>query len=106
MIRVHGRAEPLPSTPAVSLLNLLLRSAGPIQTVCGGRAQCGRCLIRVLSGQENLSPRREAEVRRLAALGAGPDMRLACQSYTRGDVEIQIMNPERDDTSAGASAGA
>ena len=93
MIRVQGRADPVPSSPAVSLLNLLLRSGVPIHTVCGGRAQCGRCLIRVLAGEQNLSPRRAAEQQRLAALGAGPDMRLACQSYTRGEVEIQIINP-------------
>lgn len=92
MIRVQGRADPVPSSPAVSLLNLLLRSGVPIHTVCGGRARCGRCLVRVLSGAQNLSPRRAAEQRRLEALGAGPDMRLACQSYTRGEVEIQIIN--------------
>jgi adenylate cyclase len=93
MIRVKGRDEPLASSPAVSLLNLLQRSGVPIQTVCGGRAQCGRCLVRVLSGGRNLSPQHEAERRRLEALKAGPDMRLACQSFTRGDVEIQIINP-------------
>ena len=80
------------ASPVISLLNLLLRQGVPIRTRCGGRAQCGRCLVRVLEGAENLNPRSEAEKLRLAALEAGKDMRLACQSYARGDVAIEIMN--------------
>jgi ferredoxin len=93
MIHVHGRPEPVQSSPAVSILVLLQRAEVPIDTVCGGRAQCGRCLIRVLRGAELMNSRKEREVLRLKALAAGDDMRLACQSYTRGEIEIQIMNP-------------
>ncbi|MBN1834485.1 MAG: (2Fe-2S)-binding protein [Spirochaetales bacterium] len=93
MIYVQGRPEPLPSTPAVSILVQLQRQGVPIDTVCGGRAQCGRCLIRVLRGAQVMNPPGERERLRLASLGAGPEMRLACQSYTRGEVEIQILNP-------------
>lgn len=93
MIRVQGRAEAVASSPAVSLLALLQRAGVPIQTECGGRAQCGRCLVQVLGGAESLNPPRERETRRLVALEAGPDYRLACQSYTRGEVEIRIVNP-------------
>lgn len=93
MIRIHGREQPIEPNPAVSLLNLLQRAEVGIQTVCGGRAQCGRCLLRILSGGAHLSPMREPEARRLRALGAGADARLACQTYARGEVEIQIVNP-------------
>jgi ferredoxin len=41
---------------------------------------------------ELLSPVREREAARLAALGAGPDMRLACQTHTRGDIKIEVIN--------------
>ena len=97
MIRVQGRAEPVPSNPVVSLLVTLQRHGVPIDTVCGGRAQCGRDLIRVRSGAEFLSPRRELESRRLAALAlegepSGPDIRLACQTYVRGDVVIEVIH--------------
>jgi len=94
MIRVQGRAQPVPSSPVVSLLVTLQRHGVPIDTVCGGRAQCGRCLVRVLSGSERMNRPAAAELRRLESLGAGPDYRLACQSYTRGDLEIQIVNPD------------
>ena len=93
MIQVEGRPEPVASSPAISILVQLQRQGVPIDTVCGGRAQCGRCLIRVLRGAEAMNRPNERERLRLAALGAGEDMRLACQSYTRGDIEIQIVNP-------------
>jgi ferredoxin len=93
MIHVHGRSQAIDSSPAVSILVLLQRAGVPIDTVCGGRAQCGRCLIRVLRGAERMNPRGERESLRLEALAAGQDMRLACQSYTRGDIEIHIVNP-------------
>ena len=91
-IRIHGRSESFAADISTSLLNILLRNRFPIDTVCGGRAICGRCLLRIRSGEAFLSPVREAEATRLAALKAGPGMRLACQCHTRGDVEIEVIN--------------
>ena len=93
MIRVEGREQPVASSPAVSILVSLQRAEVPIQTVCGGRAQCGRCLIQVLEGAERMNPPGAAELFRLKALEAGPGYRLACQSYLRGDARIRIVNP-------------
>jgi ferredoxin len=95
MIRIKGREEAISSSPAVSILNLLQRDRVSIRTLCGGRAQCGRCLIRVLSGAEMMNKKNQRELIRLKAMNAGEDMRLACQSYTRGDIEIEIINSGR-----------
>ncbi len=98
MIRVVGAGgapRQVPSSAALSILVLLQRAGVPIDTVCGGRAQCGRCAVRVLRGQERLSPIRDAESRRLASLQADGGTRLACQTYARGDIEIQILNPDK-----------
>jgi len=92
MIRIKGREGTIASSPAISILNLLQRNGIPIQTICGGRAQCGRCVIRILEGGEWMNKSNQREVIRLRALNAGEDMRLACQSYTRGDIEIEIIN--------------
>jgi ferredoxin len=96
-IRVHGRPEVYPCNLTTSILNVLLRNAFPIETICGGRAGCGRDIIRIRSGAEFLSPRRDAEALLLSALAqkgepSGPDIRLACQSYVRGDVEIEVFH--------------
>ncbi len=96
-IRIHGRPEIFEANLMTSILNVLLREGFPIQTICGGRASCGRDLIRIRSGAQFVSPRGERETRRLAALAeegepSGPDMRLACQCYVRGDVVIEVIH--------------
>jgi ferredoxin len=99
-IRIHGHPEVFETNITTSILNVLLKNSFPIETFCGGRASCGRDLIRIRAGAQFVSPRRDAEKRRLAALAAegepsGPDMRLACQSYVRGDVEIDVIHVHR-----------
>lgn len=96
-IRVEGRDDVFETNLTTSILNVLLRNSFPIETVCGGRAQCGRDIIRIRSGAQFLSPRRDVEARRLAALARagepeGPDIRLACQTYVRGDVVIEVLH--------------
>jgi ferredoxin len=97
VIRIHGRPEAFECNLTTSILNVLLRNSFPIATLCGGRASCGKDLIRIRQGAEYFSPRREMETRRLASLAtagepSGADMRLACQSYVRGDVTIEVMH--------------
>ena len=96
-IRIYGRPETFEANLTTSILNVLLRSGFPIDTVCGGKAMCGRDLIRIRSGAEFLSPRRERETIRLESLArdgepSGVDMRLACQTYIRGNVEIEVIH--------------
>jgi ferredoxin len=96
-IRVFGRPEVFECNLTTSVLNVLLRNRFPIHTVCGGRALCGRDLIRIREGAQFFSPRREMETRRLAQLAkagepSGDDIRLACQSYVRGDVTIEVLH--------------
>ena len=98
LIHIKPGGETFPATPARSILNTLLAEGFPIDTVCGGRAQCGRCLIRIRSGGKFLSAQTPAEKVRLSALGADatePESRLACQTHTRGDVEIEVVNLRR-----------
>lgn len=104
MIHVKGEAEALDSSAAISILVQLQRHGVAIHTVCGGRAQCGRCVIRVIRGAEAMNRPNERERLRLKALGAGPDMRLACQSYTRGSIEIEIINTGPASPGLGAPA--
>lgn len=54
---------------------------------CGGYGQCGTCLVNVVEGGENLSPRTDFENRKLKKK---PDSyRLACQALVNGPVTIQ-----------------
>ena len=94
-IRVIGTGDSAPTTPARSILVCLQQAGVPILTQCGGRAMCGKCAVRVHAGREYLSAPRERELDRLKAIAAPADARLACQTHTRGDLEIEILNPGR-----------
>ncbi|PZD74909.1 Na(+)-translocating NADH-quinone reductase subunit F [Acaryochloris thomasi RCC1774] len=54
---------------------------------CGGYGQCGTCVIEVVEGMSNLSPRTEVEDRKLQRK---PDSyRLACQTLVQGNASIK-----------------
>ncbi|MBN2509384.1 MAG: (2Fe-2S)-binding protein [Spirochaetales bacterium] len=93
VLTVHtrdGKQVQVAVSPVVSILNTLLRNEIPVHHACGGHAQCGTCRVRIVKGAERLSPIHDDERRRLAAAGAPPDFRLACQTFAFGDVTIQI----------------
>jgi adenylate cyclase len=92
LIRIANTGHEIETDLMTSLLVALQINGIPIDTVCGGRARCGRCAVRILSGERFLTKRRPAEILRLEAIGAGPEVRLACQTHTRGDIEIEVVN--------------
>ena len=56
-------------------------------TNCGGYGQCGTCVVEILEGMENLSPRTTFEERKLKKK---PDSyRLACQTIVNGAVTVE-----------------
>ncbi len=60
---------------------------------CGGYGQCGTCIVEVVEGMENLSPRTEVESRKLKKR---PDTyRLACQTIVNGPVSVRTK-PQKD----------
>jgi adenylate cyclase len=71
-----------------ALLAASTKAAVPLPHRCGGHARCGTCLVTVVQGAEHLSEMGAAETRVLKALKAGPDQRLACQTWARGDVRV------------------
>lgn len=93
-ITVRNLGKTITASPAISILNTLMREGVDIQHVCGGKAECGTCRIRIVEGAHFMSPIGERERVRLAAIGNPPDTRLACQSYIFRDVVIEI--PEKN----------
>ncbi len=77
------------------------RSLGvDIDSVCGGRAMCGRCQVDVTEGElskhgivsraENLSAPGQVEQRFLASHGAESGRRLSCHAKIEGDIAIDV----------------
>jgi ferredoxin len=59
---------------------------------CGGYGQCGTCVVDIVEGQENLSPRTAAEDRKLKKW---PETcRLACQTKVNGPISV-LTKPNR-----------
>ena len=53
---------------------------------CGGYGQCGTCIVEVIEGMANLSPRTDVENRKLKKRPS--THRLACQTLVNGPVSI------------------
>lgn len=78
----------------VALANGIEIYEGPFKLQnCHGLGLCGTCVVEVLEGMENLSPRTKTETKKLK--GLSPTLRLACQCQVRGDVSI-ITKPKAE----------
>lgn len=55
-------------------------------TNCGGYGQCGTCVVEIVEGEENLSPRTAVEERKLRKRAS--NCRLACQTIVNGPVTV------------------
>jgi adenylate cyclase len=60
----------------------------PHAAMCGGRARCSTCRVRVTAGEEFCPPPANDEQRTLERIGAPPDVRLACQLRPEGDISV------------------
>jgi len=58
---------------------------------CGGNGMCTTCRIRILNGHDNVSPRTLREQEIASVRKWDPSIRLACQCYVKGDVDIQRL---------------
>lgn len=92
-ITIKNTGAIVEASPAVSILNNLLQSDISISHVCGGKAQCGTCRIEIIEGEQYLSPVTKEERIRLAKFGNPEHARLACQTYSYGDIIIRIVLP-------------
>jgi adenylate cyclase len=71
----------------------------PHLSLCGGRARCSTCRIRVEGPAAHLPPPNADEARTLARVGAAPDVRLACQLRPAGDIAVTpLLRPAQPGT--------
>src|SRR6185503_11693861 len=89
-----GRQVRIPK--GLSVLEASLRNKVPHASVCGGRARCSTCRVKIVSDRSALPKPSGREAFVLARVGAGkdPSIRLACQLRPQADVAvIPIMPP-------------
>jgi adenylate cyclase len=84
-----------------------LRDAGlPHASVCGGRARCTTCRVRISQGLEGLRAPERHEAMALARIDAPPNVRLACQTRPRHDVSVIPLLPPGAGAAAARRPGA
>jgi len=69
--------------------------AAGIETACVGKGTCGLCRVKILSGQEHLTPFSEEERKHLGNVYHITKVRLACRTRVAGDVAIEIVRKRR-----------
>jgi adenylate cyclase len=91
----NGRTVRVPK--GLSVLEASLRNNVPHASVCGGRARCSTCRIRVIGDCSSLPEpsQREAFVLNRVGAGSDPAIRLACQLRPEADLSFfQIFLPQ------------
>lgn len=92
LIRYAG--GPVVETPrGPTLLEISRMHAIPHASVCGGRARCSTCRVRIDDGQTSLADPKLPEAVTLAMIGAPRNVRLACQIHPRGTLSVTRLLP-------------
>ena len=63
-------------------------------TQCGGYGQCGTCVVDIVDGMQNLSPRTAVEEKMLRKRPSS--CRLACQTMVQGDVSVETKPDKKE----------
>lgn len=102
----YGDGRKLRVPLGLSVLEASLRHRVPHASVCGGRARCSTCRIRITSDIDRLPApsAREAFILNRIGTGADPAVRLACQLRPTTDVAfVQLFAPQVTSANAHAS---
>ena len=94
-----GRA--ITAVAGETILDVSRRIGFPHASVCGGRGRCSTCRVRILRGMDELPPPTSAEQRVLDRIGKPHNVRLACQTQPKGDVEVLPLLPPNATAAAG-----
>jgi ferredoxin len=66
-----------------------------VKSSCGGHATCTDCIIKIVSGEDNLTPPPFEELKLLGNVFHITKERLACQTMVTGDVTIDISKHDK-----------
>lgn len=87
-----------------TLLEISRSNGIPHASVCGGRARCSTCRVRITEGMDDLPPASIVERKVLANISAAPDVRLACQLTPQTDIDVTTLLPAKVSSTSNAIA--
>ena len=102
----YGNGKTVRVPKGLSVLEASLRHNVPHASVCGGRARCSTCRIRIIGDHGALPEPSQREAFVLARVGtADPSIRLACQLRPNSDLSFfQLFTPHTLSANAHASS--
>jgi len=89
-IRFHD-GPTVAARPGMTLLEISRAHGVAIASICGGRARCGTCRVRIEHGIEDLPAPGQAETATLRSVDATGSMRLACQIRPTGPLAVEVL---------------
>jgi adenylate cyclase len=89
----HPTAGTITARGGQSILEALRDAGVPHASVCGGRARCTTCRVRIGGGFEHLPAPSELEAAALQRIGAAENVRLACQTRPSRDLHATPLLP-------------
>ena len=95
----------IPLPHRANLLEMAVEAGVPIAHLCGGRARCSTCRVRIVEGLDVLTERTEKETAMAAKLDFPPDVRLACQTRANGSVRLWRLVLDRIDVEMASQLG-
>lgn len=89
----HSSGRVITAPIGRSILEALRDEGVPHASVCGGRARCTTCRVRIGEGLAKLPAPERQEALALERVDAPPNVRLACQTRPRTDVTVIPLLP-------------
>ena len=89
----HASGRVISAPVGRSILEAMRDEGVPHAAVCGGRARCTTCRVRVGEGLAHLPPPGRLETQALGRIEAPPNVRLACQCRPTRDVAVTPLLP-------------
>jgi adenylate cyclase len=94
-VRIKYLGGPVVTAPVGPTLLEISRANGiPHASICGGRARCSTCRVRIEEGVETLAAPKFPEAFTLGSIGAPSNVRLACQIRPTQDLTVlRLLRP-------------
>jgi adenylate cyclase len=89
----HASGRVITAPVGRSILEAIRDEGLPHASVCGGRARCTTCRVRIGEGLAHLPPPSRREAQALGRIEAPPNVRLACQCRPTHDVAVAPLLP-------------
>lgn len=82
-------------TQGTSALQVANELGVDINSICGGSGSCGKCIVKIVQGEENLSKPTQDEIEFIGMQRIGAGFRLACCSVLNGNAVIYVPKESR-----------